>query len=118
MRLSWRSPRSVLFGGDDPVLDVRLTVAHHGRGRVELAAAHDAGPQEAPVLGALRFRLEAHRVAGRRGLVHRVRIAVAIAGRRAEAPVLEDERIGVAGGLAALDEDAFEAAPVEGVGFG
>ena len=48
-----------------------------------------------------------------RRAIGRVRVAVAVAGRRAEAPVGEDERIGVARGLAALDEDAFEAASVE-----
>src|SRR5689334_24879206 len=98
---------SLLLGRDDPVLDRLLAAAlvHH-HGRVELAAAHDTAPDELAVLRALGLGLEARGVARGHGLVHRVGVAVAVARGGSEAPVLEDQGVGVARGLAALEEDA------------
>src|SRR5436190_15647372 len=104
---------SVLRGRDDPVLDGGLPVANHHHGRVELAGAHRAGPEELAVLRALGLGFEDRRVARGRCLVRGIRVTVAVAGARAEAPILEDERVGVAGRLAALEENTLEAAPVE-----
>src|SRR6188472_2775054 len=102
MSLSHGSPLALL-GRDDPVLFRRLAVAlDHHHGRIELAATHDSAPLQLPVLGALCFSLEAGAVARGRDLVGGIRVPIAIARGRAEAPVLEDQRIGVTRGLAAL----------------
>src|SRR6478752_4180292 len=87
---------SALLGRDDPVFLQRLALAlHHHRG-IELVAADGAAPEELAVLRARGLGLEAHFVARRLRLVR---------------------SFGVAGSLAALEEDALECAPVEGEGF-
>src|SRR5207253_8556238 len=109
---------SVLLGGDDPILEGRLALAlHHHRG-IELVAADRAVPEKLSVLRAHRLGLEAHRVPRGDGLVGRVAVAVLVARGRVEASILEDERVRIARGLAALDEDTFEAAAVEAFGHG
>src|SRR3954462_6164638 len=107
--------RSVRFSGENPLFPERLTVAHHGERAVEPRAAHHAAPDEAAVLRAFGARFEAHAVAGRGRGIRAVAILVAVAGARAEAPVLEHDRVCVAFGLAALATYAAEVASVQNV---
>src|ERR1041385_3707967 len=108
-------PVLALLSGEKPLLAERLSVAHHGQRAVQPLAVHYAAPEQLAVLGALGLRFERDRVTGRLRRVGAVAVLVAIAGGRAEAPVLEDDGVGIPLGLAALQHHPNEVAAIEHV---
>src|SRR3954471_21921532 len=104
-----------LLAGEQPLLAEDLAVAHHRHRAVEARPAHHAAPEELAVLRALGLRLEGDRVAGSARRVRAVAVLPAVAGRRAKAAILEDDRVGVALGLAALQHHTDEIAAIQHV---
>src|SRR5436190_3691884 len=107
------SAPSASFPGQDPLLACGPAVANHRHRAVEARSAHDAFPQQLSVLRAFRFGFEHDSLAGSRRRVRAVAVTVLIARGRAKAAALEDQRVGVARCLAALEDDAVEAPAVE-----
>src|SRR5258708_6791210 len=97
------------FPGQYPLLADGDAIAQHHERAVQARATYRAVPAQLAVLLAFGQGLEGDPAIGGRDTVGAVAVAVAVARGRTESPVFEDQRVGIAAGLAAFEHDPFEA---------